>query len=308
MCARGRAQILTQEAIDRMRIPGGRYVFRELAVFKSDLSEEDQRKVDPARVGFRSDFFTIALIRSGNVSARIDHKEYRLSAGDVTFAGPHRIKQMVGANTECEIHAILFTVEFLKRLKMGRITEQLALFSTAELPVLHLDANERAVLEAAITRLEQRIDAVHEHTFGTEMVVNAFADLLLELGHIGYRKGDVQPNPIGRKEELVAGFAQLMQQHYIEQRQLGFYSERLFVTTKHLSETVKEITGRTAGQLIDDILLVESRRMLDDTGLSIAEVADRLRFPSPAQFSKFFHRTTGASPRDYRKSMIKSTS
>lgn len=303
MSARGRATVLKQENIDKMQLAGARYVFRELAVFRSDLSQEDEAKVDPARSGFRSDFFTIGLVRRGVVSARIDHKEFQLVAGDIAFAAPHRIKQMIGCEADSEIHVILFTVEFLKRVKLRRLADQLALFSTTDLPTLHLQPDQVAVIHATIERLEQRIDAVHTHRFGMELVVNGFVDILLELGHFGQGSPHAQPNPMGRKEEMVAAFATLMQEHYLAERQLAFYSDRLFVTTKHLSETVKEITGRTAGQLIDDQVLVESRRLLDETGLSIAEVSHRMGFPTPAQFSKFFHRTTGTSPRAYRKNL-----
>lgn len=301
MCARRRAKLITQENIDRMQIPGARYVFRELAIFRSDLSEEDQQRLDPARSGFRSDFFTIGYVRQGRVNARIDHKDMGLVAGDIAFASPHRIKRMVGDNPACEVHVILFTLEFLKRVKLRRLSDLLTLFSTTDLPVLHLLPEQQQVMDRTIERLEQRIDAMHSHSFGMELVVNGFVDLLLELGHIGRDEHTVPYFRMGRKEELVTRFAKLMQEHYLTERHLAFYSEQLFVTTKHLSETVKEITGRTAGQLIDDQVLVESRRLLEDTGLSISEVAYQLQFTSPAQFSKFFQRTAGTSPRAYRQ-------
>lgn len=303
MPTRRHTRTLTQNAIERMDIPGIRVVKGELAMFRSHLEEVGREEMALARSGFRSDFFTICLVRSGTVAGLLDHEAFQLVQGDLALAPPHRIKQMTATRTDSEVLAICFTVEFLKRVKLRRLADQMAIFSTGVLPVLHLDPSQMELLEASLQRVEQRIDAAYTHTYGMDLVVNAFVELLLETGHIGRCNGQVQRAPMGRREELVGGFVKLVQEHHLAQRNLSFYSDRLFVTTKHLSETVKEVTGRTAGQILDDLLLVEARRLLDETALSISEVAFQLQFADPSQFSKFFHRMTGMPPRMYRRAV-----
>jgi AraC family transcriptional regulator, transcriptional activator of pobA len=65
---------------------------------------------------------------------------------------------------------------------------------------------------------------------------------------------------------------------------------------------VKEITGKTAGEIINDFVLLEAKMLLDNPSLSIAEIADELQFSDQSFFGKYFKRLTGMSPKEYRQS------
>ena len=64
-----------------------------------------------------------------------------------------------------------------------------------------------------------------------------------------------------------------------------------------------KLSGRTAGDYIDELVIVEAKNLLRDPSLTIAQVADRLYFTDQFIFSKFFKRYTGITPSDYRKSV-----
>jgi AraC-like DNA-binding protein len=86
------------------------------------------------------------------------------------------------------------------------------------------------------------------------------------------------------------------------QRNVNTYAEQLSITPKYLTETVKEITGKTAGEIIDDFVLLEAKLLLDNPALSIAEIADELHFSDQSFFGKYFKRHAGVSPKEYRHS------
>lgn len=300
---RTRSKVLRNELSENLDIPGVHSVNGELALIRGNnrVNAMVQERIEAT--GFRSDFFTVAMVRSGTIVGRQDHQAFQLNRGDVALSPPHRIKQLIGIEDDTEIWAICFTVDFLKRLKLRGLTEHMSIFAASNLPVIHLQDEQLDMLCQVFERLAGHVDRVRSHTYGMELVKNGFVEFLLETAHYGNCNGEVRPQPVGRKEELVAGFAELATKHHLKQRHLSFYSEQLFVTTKHLSETVKEVTGRTAGQILDGLLLVESQRLLDETNLSISEVAFKLDFADPSQFSKFFHRMTGHSPRTHRRAM-----
>ncbi|TXI82385.1 MAG: AraC family transcriptional regulator [Flavobacteriales bacterium] len=301
--ARPRSMLLRNGLSERSGIPGMRSVGDELAVIRGDNRVNSMVQERFESTGFRSDFFTVAMVRVGTIVGRLDHQSFQLNSGDIALSPPQRIKHLVGIEKDTEIWVICFTVDFLRRLKLRGLSEHMSIFAAANLPVIHLNEEQLTALCGVFERLEGHIDRVWTHSYGMELVKNTFVEFLLETAHYGTCNGEGIPQPVGRKEELVAGFTELATRHHLKQRNLSFYSEHLFVTTKHLSETVKEVTGRTAGQVLDGLLLVESQRLLDETNLMISEVAFQMGFADPSQFSKFFHRMTGTSPRAHRQSL-----
>lgn len=86
---------------------------------------------------------------------------------------------------------------------------------------------------------------------------------------------------LSRKEDLLMRFLKLLSTHFKAERSVQFYAGLLFVTPKHLTETVKELTGKTAGEFIDEIVVTEAKLLLLDPSLSVAGVAESLDFSDP---------------------------
>ncbi|MDE6390585.1 MAG: helix-turn-helix domain-containing protein, partial [Duncaniella sp.] len=82
-----------------------------------------------------------------------------------------------------------------------------------------------------------------------------------------------------------------------------YYAARLFVTPKHLSAVLKEMSGQTAGEWIDKRVILEAKLMLRSTGMNIQEISTALNFSNQSFFGKYFKHLTGISPRDYRTNL-----
>ena len=78
------------------------------------------------------------------------------------------------------------------------------------------------------------------------------------------------------------------------------YAARLHVTPSHLNETVRRTLGKTAGQVIRERILLEARRLLRHSKLSISEIAYHLQFEDPSYFARFFRKQTGQPPAAFR--------
>ena len=104
----------------------------------------------------------------------------------------------------------------------------------------------------------------------------------------------------GARDALVQRFRALAEQHFREHRGLPFYAEALGVTPDHLSRSCRNATRQSALQLLHERLMLEARRLLAYTPMSILEVAAAIGYQDPAYFSKFFTRATGHSPSQYR--------
>jgi AraC family transcriptional activator of pobA len=103
------------------------------------------------------------------------------------------------------------------------------------------------------------------------------------------------------RDTLVQRYRQLLETHFREHRLLHFYADTLSVTADHLSRTCRSITGTSALQLIHDRVVLEARRLLAYTPASVMNIAQELGFDDPAYFSRFFAKTTGEAPTNYRR-------
>ena len=87
----------------------------------------------------------------------------------------------------------------------------------------------------------------------------------------------------------------------------GYYHEEyqteiadLCITTTHLSRIVRQVTGRTVVDYVNQMLLMEASWLLQTTDLPLAVIAERLHFADQSSFGKFFRRMKGVSPKAYR--------
>lgn len=110
----------------------------------------------------------------------------------------------------------------------------------------------------------------------------------------------VRGTPHGARDTLVQRFVALVERHYREHQPLSFYADALAVTPDHLSRCCRAVARQPALQLLHERVLLEARRLLAYTPMPVAEVARQLGYDDAAYFSKFFARSVGSTPSEYR--------
>jgi len=89
--------------------------------------------------------------------------------------------------------------------------------------------------------------------------------------------------------------------YYKKERSVSFYAGKLYVTPKYLSSLVKAVSGKTAGEWIAEIVVLESKVLLKSSSKSIQEISVELNFANQSFFGKYFKQHTGMSPYAYKK-------
>lgn len=105
---------------------------------------------------------------------------------------------------------------------------------------------------------------------------------------------------------VLRNFQKLIDQHYKEKKLTKDYAAMLYITPNHLNALCKDVTGRSAGELIRDRVLLEAKRLLVNARLSISQIATELQFMDNSYFSKFFKKYEGQTPEVFRKQHVKS--
>ncbi len=139
-----------------------------------------------------------------------------------------------------------------------------------------------------------------DHPFRSECLRTTYGLFLLELNAIQERTIRERRFP-KRIEELFFDFLRLVPIHFAEHHDVAFYASQLCITPRYLSQIVRDISGRTVVDYINQMLLMEASYLLQQTSLPVADIAVRLHFSETASLTRFFTRMKGINPSMYRK-------
>ena len=139
-----------------------------------------------------------------------------------------------------------------------------------------------------------------DHIYKSKILQMLYAVFLLDLQNAQDNAMPQRSVP-QRVEEIFIGFQRLLPLHFAEHHDIGFYASQLNISPVYLSRVVRQVTGRTVVDYVNQFLVMEAFFLLRTTTLSITQIADRLHFADAASFSKFFLRNNGVRPKDYRK-------
>ncbi len=87
------------------------------------------------------------------------------------------------------------------------------------------------------------------------------------------------------------------------ERDVSYYAERLNVSPKHLSATIKRVTGHSVTSYIDRHTVPILKDYLNDERLSLTQIAELMNFASLSYFSRYCTKHLGQSPSEYRQSL-----
>lgn len=256
-----------------------------------------EKTAAPIMIPYRSDYFKISLCLRGTAEVSVNLQPYVVTPGCVVLVTPHIIKQWMHFSDDYETLCVFFTPDFLaaNNAQVGK----LGFLRNPRAYVLPLTAPEAANLAASFRFLQQKYYTPHQQR--KNIVQNILNGLLYELHDLYEQPAAELPGAHSRSQVLTAAFKQLVQAHSAQTRHVPFYAGKLCVTPKHLSEMVREVTGKTARDLLAEAVVLDAKALLQTTALPIARIADQLHFADPFAFSRFFKQRTGLSPTAYKR-------
>ncbi len=244
--------------------------------------------------------YTYTLVRQGWLSLVYNGREMTLRPGDLYIYSPGFQVTILGGSDDYHAACLIVDEHVVLESPMLWSMIRSAYYPIAELgqPVVHLseaDANQMWKRMLEIIRYLRS-----GHRFLEESLRTLYQLFALDL--LNAMEQAIGSHQVSeRTTDIFIRFLRLLPKHFAEHHDIGFYANELCITTIHLSRIVRQITGRTVVDYINQMLLMEASWLLKTTDLSIADIAERLHFSDQSSFGKFFYRMKGMSPKAYRK-------
>lgn len=249
---------------------------------------------------FRSNTYVIALITEGEAHYKIGLRDYEMTKGSLYFLGPKHLRYY-NRKEKWKGFVCIFTDEFTTKNRVSNNYSDYTFYHLDASQKLQLDEKNlhylKGLLETLLNCFENnKMDLCWHHL----QIVLLEAEALHRYEH---KSQETKPEAI-----TVIKFNELLEKHFYDivtnkaERifSVNDFADKLFIHPNYLSNTLKKITGETAGQIIKKRTILEAKSLLLTTGMSVSQAAYSLKFNDTSYFTKFFKSAVGLTPKQYQ--------
>ena len=246
----------------------------------------------------RHNYYTVLFIKAAEGEHVVDFNSYSFAQNEVHFVSPGQVHQ-VALSQKPDGKVFTFSKEFLiyNNISDSYISNFNLFKSFGESPPIKLDDVTFKRLESIVENMEEYLDLrIDYHINALGALLSLFLINCSNSSKIDKKQIDNEnPNVC-----LFRDFKQLVEKKFTEWHKVKDYASEIRISPKQLSLTVKAVTGKVAKEFIQDRLMIEAKRLLLHTDLSVKEIAYQIGFVEPLHFSGFFKKQEGVSPTIFR--------
>lgn len=253
----------------------------------------------------RVNFFAFLFIKNGRGHYIVDDHTFAMEPNTLYFTNPGHYRSFHYTHID-EVYLITLSESFLKEYVQADIYEEFSFLLTETLPA-------RTVKPAVFAEFEQLYHQIYNEysspsPFRSRLIGSLFVVLLLKfkehfwLDYNALYEGN-------RSSEIVKIFKRTLEQHYRDLTaglvdrvfRVQEYADAQNLHPNYISSVIKSKTGKSIGNWIAEKTISEAKVLLQNSSLSIKEIAYRLGFAEAAHFSNYFSKHTSRSPTQYRE-------
>lgn len=248
--------------------------------------------------------YSLIIVRQGYIKIKIDNKEAILNKNSFVQIINCKILQLTEVSNDAEAYQLISTMRYmqqsLKFKKKFPISYMIELHTN---PRIEIDVTNTNTLIDYIQKIKDAI--LNANSLFQEEIIQCLLNIqFMEMGNLVVKQNDIifSSERLNRKEQILLSFIMLIQDNAKSKHEIEFYAQEINITSQYLANIIKELTGYTTHHWICQALIEEAKFLLNDSNMSIQQIANDLHFSDQASFSKFFKKHTTLSPVSYRKS------
>ncbi|SKB71568.1 AraC-type DNA-binding protein [Salegentibacter holothuriorum] len=239
------------------------------------------------------------LIKHGEVS--INNEEDKIDSKTISVFSKEGIINFTGLSPDCECILIKYDRRYIRSmtLKLDLLAAFKHVYADSQ-PSFFLPTNDFNDLWFLLNFIKQQIADSQNSNLENHIFRHLnYSFLYMAIDKMNHAVS-FKSEPRTQQEKLVLNFLKNIQEKGTSKLKVSDYARMQNVTTRHLSTTIKEITGMSALEIIHSLLYSHAKRNLTETDKPISEIAFELGFNDPYTFSHFFKKQNGLSPSEFR--------
>lgn len=256
-----------------------------------DIPKSKERYVFPLKV----DSLICIVVSHGKLQCVVDIASHNIETTGMLIILEGQIVETMNFSNDFQGCLMIMSPDFLKGLDIGNT------FSLLK------DISSRCFYPLSIEQM-QSLNNYYSMIKGTLQSDNPYKDKILKHLTLAYLYGfgsyihtSVSDTSKNRLEEITSQFLNLVRDNCKQHRDIPFYADILKISPKHLSKAVRTTTGEKAMLWIERYTILNAKHLLRTTSYPISQIADCLSFDNQSDFGKYFKKSVGCSPMEFRK-------
>jgi AraC-like DNA-binding protein len=263
--------------------------------FYVQLLQEHLAQYQFVKAPHRHDFYCLFLFTRGTGRHVIDFTAFEVTPGSVFFMSPAQVHTWQ-LSEDAEGYVVFFNAGFYLLNHAHRSLSEFPFFAYAATPHLPPAAGREEITPLFVHLYEE----YRGHAWRKEEVLGSYLNILLLKLADAYRRANA---PFGSSHllEQLRQLEGLIEKHYLEHKPVEDYAEWMHLSVKQLYTVCRTALRKSLGTLLQERLLLEAKRLLVHTDLTVAQVAARLNYADGSYFNRFFKKAAGLTPEQFRQ-------
>jgi AraC family transcriptional regulator, transcriptional activator of pobA len=271
--------------------------------FFANVDYDIEKKIGIFRDPCRINAYIAIQCVEGSVEIISNLKRYTVSSNCLFISLPKDIIQLTKWDG-CKLNVIGFDDDFFRKTNIGYNSVLSVFIGIQKHQCIKILETEAEILNETFIFLKKDIETFEGKEYYDEIVIsylNLFIYKACSFINPLLRSQTEDVDPINRRNiEYYNKFISLLSQNFKQERSIGFYASRLYITPKYMTSLIKKATGKSALEWINEYVILEAKNLLRYSEMTIQEISDYLNFSNQSFFAKYFKRYVGTSPSDFR--------
>lgn len=245
-------------------------------------------------------FYHLAYIKKGSGKHVIDFQSFEVSPQTIYFMKPHQVHHWEFSD-DTTGYVINFSTTFLdSNFIQSNFLHTLPLFHFGNKLQMVYQLNDEAA-----KHIENLLELIYteqgkQEKYKQEIIAQQLSILLFATTRYLDVNFNHNSESLDKHQELFNQFEQLLEANYAVWKLPKEYAQALHITPSLLQIITQKYANQSAGNIIRERILLESKRLLVNKTKTISEIAYQLNFADNSYFSKFFKKYTDLTPEQFR--------
>ena len=245
---------------------------------------------------FRTSHYAILFVTQGSLSGRVNMVDFEMKAPAAVYIFNDHVLHYNSSSPDLKVRLLSFSPVIAEELSLSLHYDNVH-YAYAR-PAAQLDETSMQTIMHYLDLMEILMQKEsQERRITIIKLIQSLSSFFYEF----HADSLSSQKPFSRSEELAGQFLSLVDMHCHEHHNIKWYADALHLTPVYVSNVVKQVTGRTAGDNITDCLVRKAKSLLLTSTLSIQQISDRLGFQNQSHFGTFFRRAVETSPQKFRR-------